>query len=127
MTYIACLFDCKRAAEQAALQISPFCFCIDTGQCETRHIGYPGPSGPPSLHHTHIAETMQRPSLAMAHTEYYAVPQQEQSNPVRCIHQQCTFIYLMAESKKALKEILGNFSLGVVSDLFVGPRQPPQW
>lgn len=127
MTYIACLFDCKRAAEQAALQISPFCFCIDTGQYKTRHTEYSGTSGPPSLYHTHTAETMQGPSLAMTHTEYYAVSQQEQSNPVQCIHQQCTFIYLMAESKKALKEILANFSLGVVSHLFVGSQQPPQW
>lgn len=53
-------------------------------------------------------------------TEYYAVSQQEQSNPMQCIHQWCTFIYLMAESVMALEEILANFSLGVVSHSFVG-------
>lgn len=58
----------------------------------------------------------------MAHTG----SQQQQSNPVQCIHQQCTFIYLMAESMMAQKEISAICSLGVVSHLFVGPQQLPQ-
>lgn len=69
---------------------------------------------------------MQGPSLAMAHTEYYAGSQQEQSIPVQCIHQQCTFISLLAEAMMAPKEISANFNLEVLSHLFVGPQQLPQ-
>lgn len=49
---------CKRAAEQASLQISPFCFCINTGQSEIKHIGYSGAPGPPSLHGEDHARTI---------------------------------------------------------------------
>lgn len=49
---------CKRAAEQASLQISPFCFRINTGQSEIKHRGYSSTSGPPSLQHTHTVKTI---------------------------------------------------------------------
>lgn len=115
VTYIACL---QKSSWASILANSPFCFSINNGQCEIKHVGYLGAAGPPSPQHTHTAKTMQGPS----HTG----SQQQQSNPVQCIHQQCTFIYLMAESMMALKEISAIFSLGVVSHLFVDPQQLPQ-
>lgn len=62
---------------------------------------------------------------AMAHTVLCSVT--AGAKQPSAVHSSRIHIYLfMAESMMALKEILANFSLGVVSHLLVGPQQLPE-
>lgn len=79
---------CKRAAEQASLQISPFCFRINAGQSEIKHRGYSSTSGPPSLQHTHTVKT-----IPCYGPEYYAMSQQERRQ-ANAVHSSTMHIYL---------------------------------